>query len=64
MQCEDIEYDDCVDVEEQVPIQVCRTVDPDRQPIINREIQGTEKRSEGRRTGTRNNKLRSKFIIS
>ena len=49
--CEDIEFDDCVDVEEQVPIQVCRSQDPNRVPIINREIEGTSKRKGGRRTG-------------
>ena len=32
-QCEDIEYDDFVDVEEQVPIQVCTVKDPRRKQI-------------------------------
>ena len=50
-QCEDVEYDECVDVEEQVPIQVCKVVDPDRTPVINREIEGSRKRTGGRRTG-------------
>ena len=50
-QCEDVEFDECVDVEEQVPIQVCKVVDPDRTPVINREIEGSRKRTGGRRTG-------------
>jgi len=49
--CEDIEFDDCVDVEEQVPIQICKNVDPNRTPIINREIAGTSKRKGARKTG-------------
>ena len=50
-QCEDVEFDECVDVEEQVPIQVCTVVDTARTPIINREIAGSKKRTGGRRTG-------------
>ena len=50
-QCEDVEFDECVDVEESVPIQVCRVEDKSRKPIINREIAGSKKRTGGRRTG-------------
>ena len=50
-QCEDVEYDECVDVEEQVPIQVCTVVDPNRVPIVNREIEGTKRRTEAKKTG-------------
>ena len=49
--CEEIEYDECVDIEEQVPIQVCTVVDPNRQPIVNREIEGSRRRTGGKRTG-------------
>ena len=39
-------------VEVQVPIKVCKSVDPNREPIINREIAGTESRQPGRRPGS------------
>ena len=48
----DVEFDECVDVEEQVPVELCiQADDSGRTPIVNREIEGTKKRSEGRRTG-------------
>ena len=50
-QCEDVEFEECVDVEEQVPIQVCTVVDPNRKPIVNREIEGSKRRTPGKRTG-------------
>ena len=59
-QCEDVEFDECVDVEEQVPIQVCKVVDPDRTPVINREIEGSRKRTGGRRTGNTSRPVRRK----
>ena len=58
-QCEDVEFDECVDVEEQVPIELCiQADDSGRTPIVNREIEGTKKRSEGRRTGVTRRPLR------
>ena len=38
-------------MEEQVPIQVCTVVDPNRKPIVNREIEGSKRRTPGKRTG-------------
>ena len=49
--CEEIEFDECVDIEEQVPIQVCTVVDPNRKPIVNREIEGSRRRTGGKKTG-------------
>ena len=49
--CEDLEFDDCVDVEEQVPIHFCKKINPDIEPIKIGEIQGTKKRKGGRKTG-------------
>ena len=51
LECEDVEFDDCVDVEEQVPIQVCKLVDKERTLVVNRVIEGTQRRTGGRRTG-------------
>ena len=50
-QCEDVEFQECVDVEEQVPIQVCTVVDPNRKPIVNREIESSKRRTQAKRTG-------------
>jgi len=32
-QCEDVAFEECVEIEEQVPIQVCTTVDPSREAV-------------------------------
>ena len=61
---QDVEYDECVDVEEEVPIQVCRVVDPDRTPVVNREIEGSRKRTGGRRTGNTRRPVRRKWNTS
>ena len=54
--CEDVEFEECVDAEVQVPIKVCRAVDNNRETIVNREIAGTETRSRPR---NRNSSSRS-----
>ena len=45
--CEEVEYEECKDLEVQVPIKICKSVDPNREPIVNREIAGTESRQPG-----------------
>ena len=52
--CEEVEYDECRELEVQVPIKICKSVDPNREPIINREIAGTETRQPGRQRELRN----------
>lgn len=42
-----MEYDECRELEVQVPIKICKSVDPNREPIVNREIAGTEIRQPG-----------------
>ena len=46
--CEDVDFEDCVDAEVQVPIKICKEVDPNRQPIVNREIAGTQTKTRSR----------------
>ena len=52
--CEEVEFDECRELEVQVPIKICKSVDPNREPIINREIAGTETRQPGRQRELRN----------
>ena len=46
--CEDVDFEDCVDAEVQVPIKICKEVDPNREPIVNREIAGTQTKTRSR----------------
>ena len=50
--CEQVEFEECIDAEVQVPIKICQSVDDSRERIVNREIAGTNTRTRGRTVGS------------
>jgi len=47
-QCDDVAFEECVEIEEQVPIQVCTTVDPNREAVTTNVGDTYRNRSRGR----------------